>query len=71
MLTPKHLEPLIFKKFTKDGKTYKIDLTASNTFMLENINDREDRFNTNSTTNAKKIEFILNKIKQAGYEAIN
>lgn len=70
MQIPAHLQPLIFKKFTKDGKTYKVDIGATY-IMLVNTDNTSDKLNTGATTNAKKIEFILNKIKDKGYVEAN
>lgn len=71
MQLPKHLEPLIFKKFTKEGNTYKVQLGITDAFLIENTLDRKDFQALHCTINAKKIDYILNKIKVLGYEEIN
>lgn len=70
MQIPHHLKPIEGKKFAKDGKTFRVELGAGEMFLLINVNNSKDWLSLNCTTNAKKIEFILNKIKNAGYTEV-
>ena len=71
MQLPKHLEPLIFKKFKKGANTYKVELGVTGAFLIENISNSKEYQALHCTINAKKIDYILNKIKALGYEEIN
>lgn len=71
MQIPQHLKPIEGKKFAKDGKTYRVEVGAAGMFLLINVNNSRDWLSLNCTTNAKKIEFILNKIKNANYQEVN
>ena len=71
MELPQHLKQLENRKFERDGKTYRIDIGTSGIFLLSNVNNTKDWLSLNCTTNAKKAEFILNKIKNAGFKEVN